>query len=185
MNGYLMLKGIFYDGAKAAGVCCILSAAVGLGYTYNRHLRERLHQLRQLQQVIQLLKGEIEYSCSPLPEAMIHSGMQVDGVCGAWMAAFGRRMYDSEGIGFGELWKQQVEVLQEQSVLTSGITDELIRLGTQLSKPDRNTQLGAFELCIQRLREEEKRLGKELPEKLRLVTTLMVLGGVFLVVLFM
>lgn len=183
MNEFLMLREICYKGVRIIGVLCILGSAAGFGYYYTRMLRWKLAQVRQLQQLMTLLKGEMEYQCSTLPEAMIHCGRQVPGICGTWFAATGKRMCSGEGIGFRELWNRQIADLQKRTVLDDTMIEELYRLGMQLSKPDKKTQIGALELYIQRMKGQEERLTKELPDKMKLSASLMVLAGVFLVIL--
>lgn len=183
MNEFLMLREICYKGIRIIGVLCILGSAAGFGWYYTRMLRWRLAQVRQLQQLMTLLKGEMEYQCSTLPEAMIHCGMQVPGICGTWFLDTGKRMCNGEGIGFQELWKQQLADLQKRTVLNDAVIDGLYRLGVQMSKPDKKTQIGALELYIQRIKEQEERLTRELPDKVKLSASLTVLAGVFLVIL--
>lgn len=180
MSGFLMHREIV---CKFLGICLILAAAGGWGWGYCRQLRQRLEQLRQLQQLLLLLRGEIQYQCSTLPEAFERCGRQVDSVCGRWLEETGRRLNAMEGVGFQELWEQQLRRLQTMTVLTAGTMEALRRLGNQLSYPDKETQLGAMDLYSQRLKEEEEELTKELPVKMKLGTTLGVLAGMFLVIL--
>ena len=88
-----------------------------------------------------------------------------------------------EGVGFQELWEQQLGELQKATVLSSANIEDLKRLGNQLSYPDKDTQLGAMELYSQRLKEQEERLTSELPVKMKLGTMLGLLAGMFLVIL--
>lgn len=179
MNEFLMHREIV---CKVLGMVFILVAGVGRGLRYGRQQRQRLEQLRQLQQLIQLLQGEIKYQCSTLPEAFEHCGRQIDSVCGRWLLETGKRLNYMEGIGFGEIWEQQLNVLQERTALNAGHIEDLRRFGNQLSYPDKETQLGALEIYQQRLREQEGNLTRELPVKMKLGTTLGLLAGVFLVI---
>lgn len=88
-----------------------------------------------------------------------------------------------EGVGFQELWEQQLRELQKETVLSDTNIEELKRLGNQLSYPDKETQLGAMELYSRRLKEQEEHLTRELPVKMKLGATLGILAGMFLVIL--
>ena len=77
----------------------------------------------------------------------------------------------------------QVDKLQRKTVLDDETFDELYRLGVQMSKPDKTTQTGALTLYIQRMKEREEQLTRELPGKMKLSASLMVLAAVFLVIL--
>lgn len=180
MSGFLMHREIV---CKVLGICLILAAAGGSGWAYCRQLRLRLEQLRQLQQLLLLLQGEIQYQCSTLPEAFERCGRQVNCICGRWLEETGKRLNAMEGVGFQELWEQQLRRLQQETLLTTANMEELRRFGNQLSYPDKDTQLGAMELYSQCLQEQERRLTRELPIKMKLGTTLGVLAGMFLVIL--
>ena len=180
MSGFLMHREIV---CKGLGICLILVAAGGAGWNYCRQIRMRLEQIRQLQQLLLLLQGEVQYHCSTLPEAFEHCGRQGNGICGQWLAETGRRLNAMEGVGFQELWEQQLGELQKATVLSSANIEDLKRLGNQLSYPDKDTQLGAMELYSQRLKEQEERLTSELPVKMKLGTMLGLLAGMFLVIL--
>lgn len=180
MNEFLMHREMVF---KLIGILMILLAAGGCGLTYSRRLRLRLEELRQLQQLMMLLYGEIQYQCTTLPEAFEVCGRQVESTCGAWMCETGERLNAMEGMGFREIWEEQLEKLQNRTVLGKGCMDDLRRLGNQMSFPDRDTQLGALALYSQRLREQEERFSRELPAKMKLGAMLGVLAGMFLVIL--
>ncbi len=180
MNEFLMHREMVF---KLLGICMILLAAGGCGLTYSRRLRLRLEQVRELQQLMMLLHGEIQYQCTTLPEAFEACGGQVESVCGMWMTETGRRLNAMEGMGFREIWEEQLLDLQSRTVLNKACVDDLRRLGNQMSFPDRDTQLGALTLYSQRLREQEEQLSRELPAKMKLGAMLGVLAGMFLVIL--
>lgn len=180
MSGFLMHREIV---CKGLGICLILAAAGGAGWSYCRQIRQKLEQVRQLQQLLLLLQGEVQYHCSTLPEAFERCGRQGSGICGRWLAETGRRLNAMEGVGFQELWEQQLRELQKVTVLPDANIEELKRLGNQLSYPDKETQLGAMELYSRRLKEQEECLTRELPVKMKLGTTLGILAGMFLVIL--
>lgn len=177
MNEFLMHRETV---CKLFGIVCILIAGAGCGAYYSRRLRRQLEQLRQLQQLVQLLHGEIKYQCSTLPEAFERCGRQIDSECGDWLQRIGQRLNAMEGTGFLEIWEQQLKELKERTELNAVHIEELRRLGSQLSYPDKDTQLGALELYQQRLRQQEETLTKELPGKRKLGTALGLLGSIFL-----
>lgn len=180
MNEFLMHKEIV---CKGIGICLILIAAIGCGNCYNNRLKLRLEQLRQLQQFMLLLEGEIQYQCSMLPEAFITCGKQVNGVCGQWWIEMGERLNAMEGEDFQTIWVQQLKCLYGKTQLSEASMNDLKRLGNQLSFPDRDTQLGAMRLYAQKLQKQEEQLTGELPVKTKMGVTFGVLSGLFLIIL--
>ena len=56
-----MLKGI--------GALLILASAAGIGVSFSNDLKGRCMELRLLKQMIYMLRGEIKYTKTPLPDA--------------------------------------------------------------------------------------------------------------------
>lgn len=180
MNEFLMHREMV---CKLLGACLVLMAGVGCGMAYSRNQRMRLEQLRQLQQLMLLLQGEIQYQCSILPEAFLTCGNQVSSICGRWLADTGKRLNNMEGIPFQTIWEQQLQALQKETALNAANIEDLRRLGNQLSYPDKETQLGAIQLYCQRIKQQEEHLTGELPGKMKLGTALGILSSVFLIIL--
>lgn len=180
MNEFLMHREMF---CKAIGIVCILLSATGIAIRKNKGLHRQLLELRQLQQLLQLLQGEIRYQCATLPEAFVGCGERLAGTCGSWMERLGKRLLQYEGVSFREIWEEELDVLQKDTMLSKECLINLRQLGGQLSYADRDTQLHGIQLCCMRLDEEEGRLSGELPGKLKTGTGLMILTGCFLVIL--
>ena len=180
MNGFLMHREMF---CKIAGILCILIAATGLSAGNNRRLHRQVREIRQLQQLLQLLQGELEYQCAALPEAFRRCAAHLQGECAIWMQRMEQRLEEYEGLGFQEIWEQELERFYGNTVLSEECLMNLKQLGSQFAFVDRDTQLRGIRLCAMRLEEEESRLTQELPRKLKMGTGLMLLAGCFLVIL--
>lgn len=180
MNAFLMHREMF---CKLLGIICILLSVSGIGLRNNRRLHRELTELRQLLQLMQLLKGEIQYQCATLPEAFIQCGERLSGECGSWIKHMGERLLEYEGLGFREIWEEELDVLRGRTMLSKECLVNLRQLGGQLAYTDRDTQLHGIQLFCARLQEEEGRLFKELPGKRRTGTGLIILTGCFLVIL--
>ena len=53
---------------KVIGGILILSATAGAGVVYGNELKRYLRNMVYLRYVFGLIRGEIEYTCAPLPE---------------------------------------------------------------------------------------------------------------------
>ena len=158
-------------------------SAVGLSSCNNRRLRRQIAEIRQLQQLFQLLQGEIEYQCTALPEAFRRCAAHLQGECERWIQRVGQRLEEYEGIGFQEIWEEELEKFYRNTVLSEESLMNLKQLGSQFAFVDRDTQIRGIQLCAERLTEEESRLTRELPRKLKTGTGLVLLAGCFLVIL--
>ena len=74
MNGHPGKVKEIYDDAgecfvqKVIGGILILSATAGAGVVYGNELKRYLRNMVYLRYVFGLIRGEIEYTCAPLPE---------------------------------------------------------------------------------------------------------------------
>ena len=55
---------------KGAGAVMVIGASGYLGFYYSSRVRHRLTQMRTVRQILYMLKGEISYSASTLPESL-------------------------------------------------------------------------------------------------------------------
>ena len=94
-----MLKGI--------GALLILASATGIGASFSRDLKGRCMELRMLKQMIYMLRGEIKYTKTPLPEAFSSIAVRMKEPFGSFLEELADRMGKSEGEGLGELWRRR------------------------------------------------------------------------------
>jgi len=59
-------------GLKTIGMLLILAASTGAGFIYAESFRKRYSQLQELQRAIYQFQGEIEYTHTPIPEALFN-----------------------------------------------------------------------------------------------------------------
>ena len=60
------------------GVILVVTSSAGIGFSYSFHLGRRLEQLRQLQRMALLLRGEISYGNTALTEALSSIGRKLE-----------------------------------------------------------------------------------------------------------
>ena len=59
-------------GLKTAGLLFILGASTSVGFIYAESFRKRYSELMELQRAIYQFQGEVEYTHTPIPEALIN-----------------------------------------------------------------------------------------------------------------
>ena len=96
-----MLKGI--------GALLILASAAGIGASFSSDLKGRCMELRLLKQMIYMLRGEIKYTKTPLPEAFASIAVRIKEPFGSFLEQTAEQMGSMEGQSFGELWQKQIK----------------------------------------------------------------------------
>lgn len=174
---------VLYEKARMLGVICILSAGGGIALLIIRDMKKRLQQMKELYQIMSILKGEMSYRYVAIPEALIHSGERIKGTCGLWAIETGIRMNQYEGKTLGQIWDLQVDKLSKKAALMPADIDELRRVGRQMSAGDKETQVLAIERYLQYIQDQERLFMHELPGKIKLSLALSMLAAAFIVVI--
>ena len=71
---------------KLAGACLIMVSTAGIGVSFGSDLKRRSQELRILKQLIYMLRGEIKYTKTPLPEAFYHISVRLPRPFGPFLA---------------------------------------------------------------------------------------------------
>jgi len=58
-------------GLKTVGMLLVLGASTGAGFIYAESFRKRYSELMELQRAIYQFQGEVEYTHTPIPEALL------------------------------------------------------------------------------------------------------------------
>lgn len=158
--------------------CSLYGVKMARCYTGN------LAQLEQLRHMIFLLKGQILYANAPLHEAFETVGNRTEGALAALFVRVSERVVCQQGEVFAEIWKEEVGKLGKEALLSKEDRQSLAAFGNHLGFLDREMQernlllyLEQLDLRIQDMREHRQ-------ERCRLCTSLGVMGGLFLAILF-
>ncbi len=168
---------------KIAGAICVVSGCVGTGLSISRSYRRRYRQLEMLRQMMLLLKGEIRYARSELPEAFSHVALRVGPPFSEFLAALTDEMKALTGQSFYELWERHIDGELSASCLSGEDRENLKRLGGQLGFLDQAMQLAAIDLYIEGLNTAIADFGQTVPGKQKVSISLGILSGFFLAVL--
>lgn len=176
-----MLTGIVY--IKIAGAICVVSGCIGTGLSVSRSYSKRYRQLEMLRQMMVLLKGEIRYARSELPEAFSHVAMRVTPPFSEFLAALSQEMKAMTGQPFHVLWEKHIDAELSASYLSRDDRASLKRLGGQLGFLDQAMQLAAIDLYMEGLNTAIAAFGQTVSQKQKVSLSLGILSGFFLAVL--
>lgn len=168
---------------KAIGAICVISGCAGTGLSVSRSYNRRYRQLGVLRRMAVLLKGEIRYACSELPEAFEHAACRIEAPFRDFLMGLADDLRLMDGQPFDRLWRKHIESSLSGSCLTKEDKEALFRLGGQLGFLDREMQLTAIDLYLDELDASMISFGQTLPQKQKLSLSLGILSGLFLTAL--
>lgn len=163
----------------------MVASSAGIGFSYSFHLGRRLDQLRQLQRMALLLKGEISYGNTALPEALASIGRKLEEPFRFFLDRVASRLREYPDKSFQQVFQEEVQKDLKQSALSAKDKEALMQMGAFLGYLDKDMQLRNLELYLQELDREIGATVECIPGKQRLCRSLGILGGLFLVLLFL
>ncbi|MGN0205076.1 MAG: stage III sporulation protein AB [Coprococcus sp.] len=176
-----MLTGAVF--IKVIGAICVISGCAGTGLSVSRAYGRRYRQLGILRQMAVLLRGEIRYACSELPEAFEHVAWRIEDPFQSFLKGLADELRLMDGEPFDALWKKHVEESLSVSCLAREDREALFRLGGQMGFLDREMQLAAIDLYLDELDASMLSFGQTISQKQKLSLSLGILSGLFLTAL--
>ena len=168
---------------KAAGVILILFGCGGLGWHAVLRHTARIKMLAELEQALQYLYGEIEYSGSDMMELLDRLAAR-QGYFGDLWKNMGDCLRSYDGKGFFYHWKRELHKLGTAGCLKRGDMELLCSIGENLGNMDRQTQLHTLEIFQVRLREILLQARQEYGEKVKVSGIVWITAGLFLALVF-
>lgn len=168
---------------KMIGSIFTICSSIAIGTYFSQSLTWRIEALKEIKYCILLLKGDIRYACTPLPEAFASIGGRKQNAFGNFFLKLSQQLNRLDGTTFVELWKAAVETELSETALKKSDKESLEKLGESLGYLDKEMQLNQIDFYLTQLEEEMKQLEGEKKDKKKLYQTLGIMGGIFLTIL--
>lgn len=168
---------------RILGAVLVVAASAGLGFSYSCRLGKRLEQIRQLQRMAMLLKGEISYGCAALPEALESIGGKLIDPFDQFLGQMAGRLREYPDKSFRQIFKEEMDANLGQSALTKKDKEALMQMGAFLGYLDKDMQLRTMELYLSEVGREIQDAKDSMPGKQKLCRSLGIMGGLFLALL--
>ncbi|MCL6453189.1 MAG: stage III sporulation protein AB [Alicyclobacillus sp.] len=167
---------------RLVGSALVVVACAGMGFAIARGYRERPRQLQHLMEALRLLKVEIEFTATPLPQALRRvaerSTDPIRGLFAATADALAR-----PGVTVAEAWMAGYEQVRRRSYLVPADLEVLVSFARTLGTSDSVHQIQHVDATLAQL-EGLWREAAALQERYaKLAQYVGVLGGLFVVIL--
>lgn len=169
---------------QLTGAVLIIAASSGAGLLYGIEQQCYLEKLLYIRHIVYMLKGELDYAKAPLGEVFARVAVRVKDPYRRWLHALERQVENREEDGFFKIWMKSVDFYLKELHLKSEHSIQLKELGTYLGKMDSASESRNLQLYIDRLELEIEKARENLAAKKRIGNWLGVMGGIFLVVIF-
>lgn len=169
---------------KLLGFCFVVLASVLLGFYKSLEFAERYSNLKQLKWCILLLKGDIRYQSSPIPETFLRLAKKMaepyQSIFITISMLFRREREASFQTIWTKVWLEQRNALffmkEDMEIITS--------FGEVFGYLDLEMQMNQFEYFLNQLDQQIEDAKKKKQSGQKLYQTLGWFGGIFFVILF-
>ncbi|NLL19739.1 MAG: stage III sporulation protein AB [Clostridia bacterium] len=168
---------------KFIGAVLILLATTAMGILTGHRLAIRPQQLQKLRNDLTLLEMDINYTATPLPEALEKvAGYSQAPVQILWLETRAG-LCNGKGTMAEEAWQQGLEAFARKAALKEIDLAVLRDFGSGLGLANREEQLKKFKLLQEQLRSLQLQAEEIRTKNERMWRTMGVLGGIALIIL--
>ncbi|HWT27863.1 MAG TPA: stage III sporulation protein AB [Mobilitalea sp.] len=165
---------------KIIGCVLVVASSTGMGFFFSNELKSRIDDIKELRKLIVLLRGDIRYANTPLPEAVNAIARRHHGGFEIFLHKVSSRLQELSGITFPEIWKEAVEKELSNTSLSKKDKLQLIQFGDNLGYLDKEMQMNTLDLYISQMEDEIADLSKSVKEKAYLYNSLGIMAGIFI-----
>lgn len=168
---------------QVLGSTLVLISSSLLGFYYSKSYKRRTDDLRTLKKALILLRGEINYSLSPMPEALEDISTRFDHEIADFFKSIAEELNLNLGKTLTEVWKKNAEEILKRTYLSQLDIKNIMMFSENIGYLDKEMQNNNINLLLEQI-DEEIKLSMENDTKYnRLYRSLGVLGGILVIVL--
>ncbi len=169
--------------SKLIGSCMILCGCFGLGIWYREQFAERIKMLNELQNLLELLAGEIRYGRATLPECCRNAGKYLQEPFPECFRRISARMDEDAGESFCMVFREEMLPELKKLPLKEEDVEHFLRFTYRTGFADGQMQVRALEQSGELLHATSEKLQRENAEKCRMAVGLGAMSGLLLILI--
>ncbi|MBQ9118551.1 MAG: stage III sporulation protein AB [Lachnospiraceae bacterium] len=167
---------------KMLGSVAVLVSCSGIGLWYGNTLTMRIQQLKELRAEVLLIRGDIRYRRSSLPEAFAEAAIRSKGMFQPLFRGISEALAACVWESFEEAYRSVAETALRETDLKRQDEQLLAQFAKMLGQMDADMQLNALDWYLEQSEQVLQGLTAEAEGKVRLGRSLGILSGIFLLV---
>ena len=170
---------------RIIGMMLTLAASAAFGIYMSNLGTFRRKDLLEIKKALLILKSEIEYIASPLPEAMANISLRVaQPVAGLFDGYATALANNTAGKTAYELWLDVIEEHKSSSFMKSEDWEVIGNFGKTLGYLDKQMQVDSIRFTMEYIDAQIGELQESNPKNARMYKSLGIIGGILMVVIF-
>jgi stage III sporulation protein AB len=163
---------------KIIGSALIVLSASLIGLYYSNRENYRMADLAEFKKTLLLLKSEIEFSMTNLPEAMLIVSEKTNQKFQTFYEEIARRLDEKTGEGIGAIWRETLERSLQKTYFAAEDFDYFNSLGGALGVMDRTLQQSSIRMMTDYIDAKTEALYELGAKSKKMYPSLGVLGGI-------
>lgn len=168
---------------KLIGALLLTAGCSGLGYLLRQDLKRRLDQQRELIHILEMMKSEVSYGKSSLPEICLLVSAKAGAPYGRFLREVYEESMENTGASFADIWERRAAGLKEKLFLSRQELQSLQKFAHLCGYMDPHMQEKAIEERIRELSKQAEGTEEEIAGKGRVYMSLGVVGGLLLTII--
>ena len=168
---------------RVMGSIAVLAACGGFGVYFGGEIERRIQLLRQLRSSMLVLRGDVRYLRSSLPEAFEAAAARERGELSAFFSGLAEQLNGHLARSPEEAFRNASKEAFSDTALRRQDIAMLVRLGSMLGQMDADMQQSAFDWYLEQQKELTEALSAEAKKQVTLSKSLGILTGIFLLVI--
>lgn len=169
---------------RILGMMMIFISCSGVGIMYSFIYKKRLEQLNEWKKGIVLLKNEINFSLTPLPEAFEIIASRLDGTMHNFFNEVGQLLKTTTYRAIEKVDDHLIEKSLYDTCLNQKDRHMIIHFIKNLGLLDKDSQINNLMLHIEQIEQEIETSKNDEAKNNKLFKTLGILSGIFVIVIF-
>lgn len=168
---------------KVIGCLLILYSSFMTGHAVGNFYTRMVKEMEELLLIIQIIKSQIIYEGTELPELLEKCEQRSGGAVRIWIRSLRQSVSECRDKPFAKLWQESMTVLADLTAVRGDVLDEVRRLGDILGDMDVEAQISRITLVESVITDKYERERYRNGGVRRLAHSLGFLGGVFIVIM--
>jgi stage III sporulation protein AB len=167
---------------KIVGILFVLSSTAIAGFYYGNVETYRIYDLLEFKRALGILKSEVEFAMTPLPEAFYNISLRVKDPINKIFDKLQNVLEKEENNSIAEIWRESITEYATRTYFSKEDLDEIIVFGKTLGYLDKGMQLHSIEFLTGYIDEKIVALNKTRFLNKKMYRSLGILGGVLIII---
>ena len=169
---------------RIIGAVIVIGASTIAGIYYGNLETYRVRDLLEIKKALSILRSQIEYARTPLPEAMQAISARVRNSVGKIFEMCAELLVYERNEKVAHIWAAAVEQHKDALFLTQEDVDQLRSFGAQLGDLDSDAQIMNISMLIDYINDRVAHLNESRDKNKKLCQSFGILGGALIVIIF-